>query len=267
MTLDPFCLRVCVAVRPGPVRATKVQRNHRGHAFYAQDQIPLLGGRLRVNLSGRVQFFSLQQPASSGIPNNPYQGRIGTIDTPNAYTGDGSAAYFFASSQTKLRAHGGNRFRAPSSYERFGGGFGSYYGDPRLKPDRAVAVDGGIDQWVFQSKLQLSGTVFYTKLQEAIRFVNTLPADDRSIGPSAAMPTAAAAVLAASSSARTWRRPAGPPRRFRTPIRTPGPTPPPSAPTTSRCSIWRRTPSRSQPPNGSRRGSTQHSISSLEATI
>jgi vitamin B12 transporter len=164
---------------PGDATETDaIELSLRSHAFYAQDQIPLLGGRLQVNLSGRVQVFGLEQPAFAGIPDNPYQGQIGAIDTPNAYTGDGSAAYFLASSQTKLRVHGGNSFRAPSSYERFGGGFGSYYGDPRLAPDRAVAVDGGIDQWLFQSKLQLSGTMFVTKLQEAIRFVNTLPAGD-----------------------------------------------------------------------------------------
>jgi iron complex outermembrane receptor protein len=161
-----------------PNETNGIDLSMRSHAFYAQDQIPLLGGRLQLNLSGRIQLFSLRQPVFSGIADNPYQSRIATIETPNAYTGDGSAAYFFASSQTKLRAHGGNSYRAPSAYERFGGGFGTYYGDPRLRPDRALALDGGVDQWLFHAKLQLSGTLFVTKLQEAIRFVNVLPADD-----------------------------------------------------------------------------------------
>ncbi len=155
-----------------------LELSQRSHSLYAQDQIPLAGGRLQVNVSGRIQVFRLDQPVFSGIPSNPYQGAIGTIETPNAYTGDASAAYFLATSQTKLRVHGGNSYRAPSTYERFGGGFGSYYGDPGLKPERAIAIDGGIDQWLFQSKLQVSGTAFVSKLQEAIRFANTLPADD-----------------------------------------------------------------------------------------
>jgi outer membrane receptor protein involved in Fe transport len=77
-----------------------------------------------------------------------------------------------------LRAHIGNSFRAPSSFERFGGGFGSYYGDPRLAAERAVAVDAGIDQRLLDSRLQLSGTIFYTNLQETITFANVLPPND-----------------------------------------------------------------------------------------
>ena len=151
--------------------------SQRSHAIYAQDQIQL-GGQLVLTLSGRMQFFSLDQPEFSGTAGNPYEGNIGTVEAPNAYTGDVSVAYFVPTPQTKLRVHAGNSYRAPSLYERFGGGFGSYYGDPRLEPERAVSVDGGVDQWLFESKLQLSGTLFWTELQEAIRFENTLPADD-----------------------------------------------------------------------------------------
>ena len=150
----------------------------RGHAVYAQDQIQLAGGRLQLTFSGRIQVFVLEQPVFAGTSGNPYAGNLGSIETPNARTGDASAAYFFQSAQTKLRVHGGNSYRAPSSYERFGGGFGSYYGDPRLEPERAVAVDGGIDQWLFESKVHVSATLFWTKLQEAIRFANTLPDGD-----------------------------------------------------------------------------------------
>jgi vitamin B12 transporter len=148
------------------------------HSLYAQDQIPLLSGRLQLSVSGRVQLFSLQQPVFGGIVSNPYDDAIKTIETPGAFTADGSVAYFFERSQTKLRAHGGNSYRAPSAYERFGGGFGSYYGDPRLEPERAIAIDVGVDQWLFRSKLQLSGTLFVTKLEQVISFANTLPPDD-----------------------------------------------------------------------------------------
>jgi outer membrane receptor protein involved in Fe transport len=66
----------------------------------------------------------------------------------------------------------GNSFRAPSGFERFGRSFGSYLGDPRLAPERAVALDGGIDQQLLDSKLELSGTVFYTNLQQTINFAS-----------------------------------------------------------------------------------------------
>src|SRR6185312_15944285 len=40
------------------------------------------------------------------------------------------------------------------------------------------SIDGGIDQWLFQQKLQVSGTIFWTKLQETILFANSLPSGD-----------------------------------------------------------------------------------------
>ncbi len=163
------------------IRTDEIALSQRSHSLYAQDQVQLAGGRLQVTVAGRAQFFNLDQPNFSGTATNPYEGNIGTIDTPNAYTGDVSAAYFFQNSQTKLRAHGGNSYRAPSSYERFGGDltFGAtYYGDPGLKPERAVAFDAGVDQWLFNSKVQVSGTLFWTDLEETIRFESTLPPDD-----------------------------------------------------------------------------------------
>ena len=159
-------------------RTNSINLAQASHALYGQDQIQLAGGQLQITLAGRMQFFSLQQPEFSGVPDNPYEGNIGTVETPNAYTGDASVAYFFERSQTKLRAHGGNSYRAPSSYERFGGGSGSYYGDPRLESERSVSIDGGIDQWLFNSKVQVSGTLFWTELLDIIRFANTLPAGD-----------------------------------------------------------------------------------------
>jgi outer membrane receptor protein involved in Fe transport len=77
---------------------------------------------------------------------------------------------------TKLRAHTGNGYRSPSIFERFGSSFSDFdglftpLGDPRLRPERTVAVDGGIDQYLFGQKLKLSGTWFYTNLQETILF-------------------------------------------------------------------------------------------------
>ena len=50
--------------------------------------------------------------------------------------------------------------------------FGSFspYGDPRLRPERSIAVDGGLDQYLLGNRLRLSGTFFYTRLQEVIIF-------------------------------------------------------------------------------------------------
>ena len=167
---------------PSPAEST-IDIDQASHALFAQNQIRLLQGALNVSLSGRVQFFDLGSPRFSGTQ-NPYDDT--EVGTPaSAYTGDASVAYFVRGSQTKLRAHAGNSFRAPSLYERFGGTFSSfsggfnYWGDPRLNPERAISVDGGIDQWLFGSKLRMSGTLFYTNLQETVMFdFANFPAND-----------------------------------------------------------------------------------------
>ncbi len=153
------------------------------HAVFGQDQIRMLDGRLHVSLSGRLQSFDPGSPRFTGAT-SPYE--TTSVARPgNAYTGDVAAAYFIQASQTKLRAHAGNAFRAPSIYERFGGAFSpfsggfDYWGDPRLGPERSVAIDGGVDQWLYGSKVRLSGTFFYTDLQETIIFdFANFPADD-----------------------------------------------------------------------------------------
>jgi iron complex outermembrane receptor protein len=146
------------------------------NALYFQDQIRLFDSKLQLTVGGRAQFFRLDDPVFAGST-TPYTG-VDVVKPPTAYTGDGAFAYFISGSNTKLRGHVGNSFRAPSGYERFGGGFGSYYGDPRLSPERSIGVDGGIDQKLMHSKVTLSATWFYTALQQTILFANSLPAGD-----------------------------------------------------------------------------------------
>lgn len=156
-----------------PADNSTVNVNQRSHAFFVQDQLRFLEDRLQISLAFRTQFFSLQQPQFTPAAGAPFTG-IAFQSPPTAYTGDGSAAYSFRSSGTKLRAHVGNGYRAPSLFERFGTFFGSFgfsvFGDPRLRPDRSIAVDGGLDQAFFKNRLRTSATYFYTRLQEVIIF-------------------------------------------------------------------------------------------------
>ena len=148
--------------------------NQRSHALFVQDQIRLADGRLQIALSVRIQSFDLDTPSFTG-DSSPYAG-VSLESPPAAYTGDAAVAYFFRSTGTKLRAHIGNAYRVPSAFNRFGGIFSSFFnsfsffGDPRLSPERSIAFDTGIDQWMFNSKLRVSGTLFYTSLQEIIDF-------------------------------------------------------------------------------------------------
>ncbi|MBA3713838.1 MAG: TonB-dependent receptor [Pyrinomonadaceae bacterium] len=154
---------------------SEVDVTERSQTFFVQDQLRLLDDRLQLSAAFRVQSFTLDNPRFTPATNAPYQG-MNFAAPPNAYTGDGSIAYFFRAAGTKLRAHVGNGYRAPSLYERFGTFFSSFsgsfsaLGDPGLRPERSIAFDAGVDQTLFGNRTRASATYFYTRLQEVIGF-------------------------------------------------------------------------------------------------
>ncbi len=157
------------------------------NTFYAQDLVSLLNDKLQLAGGFRAQIFSLKTPKFSLI-NAPYS-NLTLKNPPTAYTFDGSAAYFFKT-ETKIRAHVGNGYRVPSLYERFGTFFSSFggaaffaLGDPNLKPEKTIAVDGGIEQSLFKRRVNLSATYFYTKLSETIGYGNVVPAIGTTVRP------------------------------------------------------------------------------------
>ncbi|HEX5084170.1 MAG TPA: TonB-dependent receptor [Blastocatellia bacterium] len=163
---------------PNPPRAS-LDIRQRSHTFFAQNQTRLLADRLQLSLAFRLQGFDLSTPRFRGGP--PRYAGLSFDAPPKAYTGDGSVAYLIRSTNTKLRAHVGNGYRAPSLFERFGASFffGDFtpLGDPRLKPERSIAVDGGVDQTFMRGKARVSATYFYTRLQNIIDFGSTPPND------------------------------------------------------------------------------------------
>lgn len=132
----------------------------RSLAFFAQDQLTFLDRRLQFSAAFRTQGFTIKNPES--VP------EVQNIDVKRAITGDGSIAYLFPQSNTKLRAHVGNSFRAPSLSERFVTFRGQRIGNPFLRPERGLSVDGGIDQTALNNQLRASATYFYSRLQEVI---------------------------------------------------------------------------------------------------
>ncbi|MFN7939679.1 MAG: TonB-dependent receptor [Bryobacteraceae bacterium] len=150
----------------------------RSSSVFAQDQLRLLDSRLLVSLSGRWQRFSLRQPEFEG--GVPAYAITRFAAPPDALTGDIAIAYLLRPG-TKLRAHGGNAYRAPALYERFGtyffSGMFSALGDPRLSPERALSMDAGFDQYFLGSKVRASATYFYTQLQNVVGFGALLGAD------------------------------------------------------------------------------------------
>jgi len=159
---------------PDPARrlSARTKATQRSHTVFAQDQVRLLNERLQLSAAFRGQFFELSRPEFFG--GAPRYAGISFDAPPNAHTGDGSISYFFGASGTKLRAHGGSDYRAPSLFQRFGssffGGSFSAFGDPRLRPDRSIAFDAGLDQTMARGRVRASATYFYTRLQEVIEF-------------------------------------------------------------------------------------------------
>jgi iron complex outermembrane receptor protein len=143
------------------------------HSEYVQDQFSLLGGRLQLAASVRAQQFALGTPMFTPQNSAPYKG-LSFAAPPRAFTTDGSASWYVASTGTKIRAHVGSGYRAPSLYERFGTYFSSYgysvYGDPRLGPDRSIAFDAGVDQMLSNGRVRICATYFYTWLRQVIVF-------------------------------------------------------------------------------------------------
>jgi iron complex outermembrane receptor protein len=195
---------------PDPVARinARSQIRQRSHIAFAQNQTRLLNDRLQISLSGRWQSFQLSRPLfQGGAPR--YEG-VALAAPPNAYTGDAAVSYFIPRTSTKLRAHAGNAYRAPSLYERFGTAFffGAFtpLGDPRLRPERTVAFDFGIDQYFANSRFRASATYFYTRLQEVAGFAPL--ADDpfgRIFGGFANMGGGLARGVELSLEARPWR--------------------------------------------------------------
>lgn len=165
-----------------PANNSSVEVRERSHAFFIQDQLRFFDERLQLSLAFRAQSFALDAPRFSPSAGAPFAG-LAFDAPPTAYTGDGSVAYLFRSTGTKLRAHAGNGYRKPSLFERFGSFFDTFsgsfspLGDPRLAPDRSVAFDAGVDQSLASNRVRLSATYFYTRLQEVVDFGDTGPSD------------------------------------------------------------------------------------------
>lgn len=139
----------------------------RSFAVFGQDQLSLFQNRLQLSIAARGQFFRLSAADRPGF--------LTAINAERSLTGDGAISYFFSSTSTKLRAHGGNGFRAPALFERFGEGtFVSAgltrFGDPTLRAEQSISVDAGVDQWLADDRVLLGATYFYTKLQRVITF-------------------------------------------------------------------------------------------------
>jgi outer membrane receptor protein involved in Fe transport len=145
----------------------KTTDRQRSFAFFGQDQIFLLDGRLQLSGAVRGQHYRIRAADRPAF--------LGSVTAEASVTGDGSIAYFIRSTNTKLRGHVGNGFREPALFERFGAGtFPNVgfvrFGDPTLRAEQSIGFDLGVDQRLSNDRVMLRFTYFYTRLQRAIVF-------------------------------------------------------------------------------------------------
>ena len=148
-------------------------------AIFGQDQIFLLDDRLQISLAARGQWFRISAADRPGF--------LSAVNPNNSVTGDGSIAYLIRSGNTKLRAHVGNGFRAPSLFERFGAGTFAQvgfvrFGDPTLRAEQSISVDAGFDQRVAKGRARFGASYFYTHLQRIIAFNSFFAVDPLGVG-------------------------------------------------------------------------------------
>jgi vitamin B12 transporter len=141
----------------------------RTFALFGQDQIFLFDERLQISIGLRAQSYRIRAADRPGF--------LQSVTAEHSITGDGSVAYFIRSTKTKFRAHVGNGFRAASLFERFGEGtFPNAgfvrFGDPTLRAEQSIGVDGGFDQRLVHDRVLFGVTYFYTRLQRVISFTS-----------------------------------------------------------------------------------------------
>lgn len=84
---------------------------------------------------------------------------------------DASAAYFLEQLGLKLRGGWGQGFRVPTLNELFFPNFGN----PNLGPEKSQTFEWGVDQALFQNKVNWSGTAFRTDYKNLIQTVRVTP--------------------------------------------------------------------------------------------
>ena len=149
------------------------------HAVSLQHEVRF--DALQVAGSLRAQRFGLNDMVLAPAERAPFSA-ASFVAPPSAFTADFAATRLLARTGTKVRAHAGNAYRAPATFERAGVSFGSrgysVYGDPGLDPERSISADVGLDQTLGSGRALLSVTWFHTRLTRVVSFQSLDPAND-----------------------------------------------------------------------------------------
>lgn len=90
-------------------------------------------------------------------------GNYGTEFTPRF-----SLSYLIKGYETKLRSSIGRGIKEPSFFENFARGFTT--GNPDLKPEESLSIEGGIDQFILDDTVKLYFTYFWNRFENLIQY-------------------------------------------------------------------------------------------------
>ncbi len=76
-----------------------------------------------------------------------------------------SGSYSFEKTRTRIRSSWGTGFRAPTFQELYS----PFFGNPTLDPERNTSFEFGVDQGIWEDKIFLEATYFYTRYRDLIQ--------------------------------------------------------------------------------------------------
>lgn len=156
------------------------------HNFQVGKPLLLTGGyQFREEQGDASGFFGAAQPTKLISSNAGYaQAQLNLWDRlfvtggvrqdsynvfGDATTYRATAGYLVKETGTKFRGSYATGFKAPTMNDLFFQGFGN----PNLKPEKSKSMDVGIDQSLFQGRVQLNAGYFWNRFRDLIQFASS----------------------------------------------------------------------------------------------
>lgn len=146
------------------------------------------GYQLRREEGDSAGFFGSTQPARTISSNAGFAqaqvnlwdrlfltagGRHDSYNTfEDATTYRVTGGYSVKETGTKFRGSYASGFKAPTMNDLFFQSSSQAFGNPNLKPEKSLGMDVGIDQSLFQGRLQLSAGYFWNRFRNLIQFAS-----------------------------------------------------------------------------------------------
>lgn len=151
-----FRLNQYVTLTMGYQFREQTGKNDGGFSPFSEKIVSSHAGFSQVQLSLVDRFF-----ATAGVRHDGYN-TFGDATTYRVTWG-----YLVKETNTKLRGSYATGFRSPTVNDLFWPGFGN----PKLQPERSQSFDLGVDQFVFDDGVKISGGYFWNRYRDLIQTI------------------------------------------------------------------------------------------------